>query len=84
MIFLANGLKCSLHTKFYTITDKKKAGTVVFTTDRQSKRIARQEKSNLPIDEVSLATRGEINGDIRLSPHKLPSKLLTKFNHDIL
>ena len=33
-------LKVQFVTSFYTITDKKKAGTVVFTTDRQSKRIA--------------------------------------------
>ena len=33
-------LKVQFVTSFYTITVKKKAGTVVFTTDRKSKRIA--------------------------------------------
>ena len=62
-------LKVQFVTSFYTITVKKKAGTILFSIDRQSKRIARQEKLK---DEVSLATRGKINGVIRLLPHKLP------------
>ena len=35
--------------------------------------LVKQEKSNLPIDEVSLTNRGKINGVIRLLPHKLPN-----------
>mgnify|MGYP003125870582 FL=1 len=32
--------------------------------------LVKQEKSNLPIDEVSLTNRGKINGVIRLLPQK--------------
>ena len=50
-------LKVQFVTSFYTITVKKKAGTVVFTTDRQSKRIT-----------ATTVIRGKINGVNRLLP----------------